>query len=106
MIRSVYKYNFSKLIPMNDIADSLMLAALAAESLHGRSEMKMDAAFCLNTRTRTCVIDAETQVGCDIARMFTGFITKGFGEQSFSVERTEDRIRCNAAGLNAVGVTA
>lgn len=106
MIRSVYKYSFEKLIPMNDVEDSLMLAALAAESLHGRSAMKLDAAFCLNTKTRTCIIDAETQMGCDIARMFTGFITKGFGEQSFSVEQTEDRIRSCATGLSALGVTA
>ena len=103
MVRSVYKFNFDKHIPVDDIEDSLMLAALAAESLHGRAAMKIEASFCLNKRHRTCVIDAETPIGGDIARIFTAFVTKGYGEASFDVERTEERmdVRC---GRHEVGV--
>jgi hypothetical protein len=90
MDRLVYRYNFAKHIPVDDIEDSLMIAALAAEALHGRAAMKQDASFCLNKKTRICTIDAETPVGCDIARILTTFITKGYGERAFTVERTEE----------------
>ena len=102
MVRSVYKFNFDKRVPVNDIEDSLMLAALAAESLHGRAAMKIEASFCLNKRHRTCIIDAETPIGGDIARILTAFITKGYGEASFDVERTEERIDMRG-GMHAVG---
>ncbi|MCL4552920.1 MAG: hypothetical protein M1305_05140 [Candidatus Marsarchaeota archaeon] len=102
MTRSIYKYSFSRLVPMKVVANSLMLATFAAECLHGRSKLRLEAAFCLDTRARTCVIDAESVVGCDIARMFTGFLTRGFGEQSFQVERAEGRIM-SGSGLHASG---
>ena len=91
MNRLVYKFNFSKDIPVDDIEDSLMVAALAAEALHGRAAMKIDLMFQFNKKSRICVVDAETQVGCDIARILTTFITKGYGESSFDVECTQEQ---------------
>lgn len=87
-----YKYSFSGSVPMDDVEDSLMLAALAAEGLHGRSAVMLDAAFCLDKRRRTCLIDAETQIGRDIALIFARYMAKGFGEQAFRVDRTCDRV--------------
>lgn len=90
MDRLVYRYNFAKHVPIDDIEDSLMIAALAAEALHGRASMKQDASFRFDKKTRVCVVDAETPVGCDIARILTTFIIKGYGERAFTVERTEE----------------
>jgi len=103
MDRLVYKYEFAKYVPINDIEDTLMVAALAAEALHGRAAMKLDASFRLNKKARVCVIDAETPVGCDIARIFTTFIVKGYGEPALSVERTEERAN-NRGLLSVIGV--
>ena len=102
MNRLVYNYSFSKHVPVDDIEDSLMIAALAAEALHGRASMKQDASFCLNKKTRVCVVDAETPVGCDIARILTTFITRGYGERAFTVERTEENSGCRKL-LCAIG---
>lgn len=90
MNRLIYNYSFSKHIPLDDLEDSLMIAALAAEALHGRAAMKLDAYFCLDKKARTCVVDAETQIGCDIAKILSTFVTKGYGESSFKVERAEE----------------
>ena len=35
------------------------------------------------------VIDASTDVGSDLARIFTGFATKEYGERSVLIERTQ-----------------
>lgn len=89
MVHSVYRYSFSRLVPMDQVEAPLMLAALAAESLHGRSAMKVEASFRLNKRARTCIIDAGSKVGHDIARIFAGFLAGVFGEGAFQVERAE-----------------
>jgi len=34
-------------------------------------------------------VDAATDVGRAIARIFTGFLTREFGEEAFKVERVE-----------------
>lgn len=102
MDRLVYKYDFAKHVPVDDIEDSLMIAALAAEALHGRAAMKLDGYFRLDKKARTCVVDAEAQIGCDIARILSAFIIKGYGERAFTVERTEEGSGCRKL-LCAIG---
>ena len=82
-----YKYKFNSKIPFQDVEGSLLLAVLATESLHGRSLVRLDASFCLDAKKRSCVVDGATDVGCAIARIFTGFLSREFGEEAFKVER-------------------
>jgi hypothetical protein len=84
---STYRYTFQDEMRMTDVKESLLLATMAAESLHGRSRVHLDASFNLDEAGRTCVIDAGTEVGQDIARIFTGYLTREFGEDAFQVER-------------------
>ena len=87
MNRDLYRYHFKATVPLRDVEASLLLAVLATESLHGRALVRLDASFCLNTHKRSCVLDAATDVGRAIARIFTGFLTREFGEEAFKVER-------------------
>ena len=89
MNRELYRYNFDSKVPIRDIEESLLLAVLAAESLPGRSLVRLDASFCLDSHKRSCVVDAATEVGRAIARIFTGFLTREFGEEAFQVERVD-----------------
>jgi hypothetical protein len=41
----------------------------------------------LDKKRRSCIVDATTEIGRDIARIFTGFLTREFGEDVFKVER-------------------
>ncbi|NIM21249.1 MAG: hypothetical protein GTN64_02325 [Candidatus Latescibacteria bacterium] len=72
---------------MRDVEDTLMLSVIAAEALHGRSQVHLDATFRLDTKQRVCEVIAGTEVGRDIARIFTGFLTREFGEDAFRIER-------------------
>jgi hypothetical protein len=87
MNREVYLYTFDSTVPIRDVEESLLLAVLAAEALHGRSLIRLDASFRLDTRKRTCVVDAATKVGRAIAMIFTRFLAQEFGEDVFKVER-------------------
>ena len=87
MNRELYRYNFDSKVPIRDVEESLLLAVIAAESLHGRSLVRLDASFRFDTQKRSCVVDAATDVGLAIARIFTGFLIREFGEEAFKVER-------------------
>jgi len=77
----------AKAVPWQEIEDTFMLALLAVESLHGHSLVRMEARFSLDKDARTCVIDACTKVGSDLASIFTGFATKEYGERAVFIER-------------------
>ncbi len=89
MTWELYRYEFRPDVPLEEVEASLLLAFLATESLHGESQVRLDASHCLNHEQRACVIDARTRVGRDINRLFVGFLRHEFGEDSFTIERTE-----------------
>ena len=72
---------------MEAVKSSLLLAVMAVEGLKGRARVQLEARFKLNKNKRICVIDADTYIGESIARIFTGFVVKEFGEKAFKVKR-------------------
>ncbi len=93
MSQKVYRYSFSSKLNIQDIEDSLFLAVLAAECLYGRPRARLDTSFSLEKKKMSCLIDAGTKVGCCIARIFTGFLTREFSEANFRVERLDDALK-------------
>jgi len=87
MNRTIYNYRFDTDLPMDAIKGSLLLAVMAVEGLKGRARVQLEARFKLNKNKRSCEIEANTDVGESIARIFTGFLVKEFGENAFKVER-------------------
>lgn len=87
MHRTLYRYQFDDLVPMRDVEETLHLAMLATESLHGAAQARLDASFRLREDRHSCVIDADTEVGSSLARIFTGFLGRGYGLGAFRVER-------------------
>ncbi len=87
MTGQLYRYDFDPSVPFGDVEETLILAVLAAEGLHGRSPVRLDAFFSTDLASRSCVLDTATEVGRSIARIFTGFVSHEFGEESFKIER-------------------
>ena len=87
MNREVYRYHFPHGTSIEAVQESLLLAVLAVECLRGDSVVRLDAAYYFDEEKRACVIDATTDVGRDISRIFAGFLTKEFGEDGFSVRK-------------------
>ena len=83
--RKVRHYTFKTTIPAGDVEETLLLAVLAAEGLHGQSEVRLEAAYDFDHEQHACVIDCGSEVGRDICRMFTGFALREFGEDAFRV---------------------
>lgn len=87
MTKELYRYRFSAEVPIDEVEASFLLAVLATESLHGEAQTRLDASHYLDPIARACVIDAGTQVGRDLNRLFIGFIVREFGRDVFTVER-------------------
>ena len=88
-MKQCFRYQFDPQVPVAEIESALLLSILALESLHGASQVRLDTAHYLDEAKHACVIDASTPVGCDLNRLFLGFLSREFGDDSFSVERIE-----------------
>jgi hypothetical protein len=89
MTKDIYRYTFQADASLEDVEASLLLAILATESLHGEAQVRLDAGHYFDPDRRACVIDAGTAVGKDVNRLFTGFLRREFGDDSFQVERVD-----------------
>jgi len=101
MSREVHRYSFISSVPANEIEETLLLAVLAAEGLHGQSRVRLDATYYFDAEKHACVVDTGSEVGRDIARMFTGFAIREFGEAAFKVCRVDGMPDAAKEGLPA-----
>ena len=84
-----YRYQFAQGVSSRDIEETLHLALLAAECLHGESRVRLEASYFFDEGKRACAIDGGTDVGRDVVRIFTGFAIHEFGEEAFRVRRMD-----------------
>jgi hypothetical protein len=84
----VFRFTFGTSVPLDEAEDTLQLAIIAAESLHGQPQVRMDAGYCVDRAGRCCVVKANSPAGRDVCRIFTGFLTHEFGESAFTVRRS------------------
>ncbi len=89
MKTEVLRYTFASSICMREVEETLLLAVLAVESLHGESIVRLDASYSVDAPRRCCVIDGSTEVGRALSRVFTGFVTREFGGDAFGIHRGE-----------------
>lgn len=87
MFRDCYRFEFSNKIEPSDIDDLLHLAIFSASSIHGESATLLDVRYRFESGGRTCIIDASTAIGREVARIFTGYIAEEFDEGGFSIQR-------------------
>ena len=91
----VYRYRFQGSVRCEDVEAALLLSLFACESLHGESQFLLDKAHYLDWNRRACVIEAETQVGRDLNRIFVGFLRREHGRDGFRVERVTEPVTEN-----------
>lgn len=97
----IYRYSFAAETPFEEVEASVLLAIWGTECLHGEAQVRLDASHFLDKGHRRCVIDASTDVGRDINRLFVGFLNREFGPDSFEVERVTSRPAVEAAQADA-----
>ncbi|HMN39500.1 MAG TPA: hypothetical protein PKE29_01550 [Phycisphaerales bacterium] len=91
MPRGIYRYAFDRRIAFSTVLDTLNLAVIGAESLHGEARVRLDARFVNEPAKRAVVIDTTTAVGKAVNTLFAGFAAREFGDHAFSVHRNPTR---------------
>ncbi len=89
MGHGIYRYTFASAVAFDELEATLLLAVWAAESLHGDTLVRLDAAHCMDPVKRACVVDARTAVGRDLNKLFAGLVAREFGAGSFEVRRID-----------------
>lgn len=82
-----HRFKFTGALDMCEVKDTLRLSVLAVESLHGKPGVRLEASFTVDAHKKICVVDASTDVGRDLVRIFTGYLTREFGPKTFSVKK-------------------
>ncbi|HRR82449.1 MAG TPA: hypothetical protein P5532_12880 [Planctomycetota bacterium] len=89
-MRELYRFQFTDEIPHGKIAQRLFLAAINVENLFGEAQMRLDAKFRFDRAARVVEIDRSSEVGRCVAKLFTRYMTKEFGDGCYVVERVTE----------------
>ncbi|MBU1073154.1 hypothetical protein KKG45_07895 [bacterium] len=104
MEESEYRFCFNDAVNMPDVEETLLMAVIAAEGIHGRARVWLDAQFDATPEDRTCTVSADNEVGQSIARIFTEMLTLEFGEAAFQVGRYTSLRRSQTAAKSDRGL--
>ena len=84
---SMYRFELAQRVDPEEAERTLQLAVLGAEGLFGPAWVRLDVGYRREPGGRALIIDGRTEVGAAVVRIFTSFMTREFGEESFSVRR-------------------
>lgn len=87
MQSTVLRFTFDSRIDLSDAEATLHLAILAAEGLYGEARVRMDVAYFADRSHRVIHLDTGSQSGDAVARIFTIFAAREFGDHAFAVRR-------------------
>ena len=88
-MREVIRFEFPEEIDREATEGRLSLAIVATECMFGRARVRLNAAYLMSDDGRKVAVDVSTDVGENIAQLFTGLLIRDMGEEAFSVERAE-----------------
>ena len=83
----LYRYKFADRVDLADAEETLLLSILATEGLYGQARVRMDAGYAIGPAIGVIVVDASTDVGRAVNGIFTSFLMREFGPESFGVKR-------------------
>ena len=92
-----YVFTFQDSVPMVGVEETLLMAVVAAEGIHGRARVRLDAKYTTNAEDRTCAVSAQNDVGQSVAKIFTELLVLEIGEGAFEVSDGDSVQRCAQA---------
>ncbi len=81
-----YRFTFTDPTTVPEAEATLVLALFAVEAIHGEAQARLDAAHFFDLTSGVCIVDASTEVGRCLTKLFVGLLTREFGRDGFRVE--------------------
>ena len=88
-MKDIYIFRFGKGATPEYAEAQMILAVVAVECMFGKAAVRIGVRYALNRDKNAMVIESTNEAGEALARVFTGFLIRVFGETSFKVEHTK-----------------
>lgn len=85
----ICRFKFRKAVGKEFIDEQVAFAILSAECTFGAAKVRLNAGYAASDDK--AVIDVSSSIGEHIAEIFTGLMIKLLGEESFTVERVDEK---------------
>lgn len=81
------QYCFRPGVRLVDARETLELAVIACQALHGEPAVLLSTRWHFDNSTRRCTINGDDEVSHDLNLIFAGLIIREFGPESFRICR-------------------
>jgi hypothetical protein len=78
---------FDASVDMTEVDNTLSLARVAVESIHGQDRVTLEMHATVDPPLRSCQIDTSLDLGRTLAVVFAGFVRREFGDDVVRVQR-------------------
>jgi hypothetical protein len=95
------RFDFETCVSMEEVEGTLELAQIAAESLHGRGRVELEASCETDVPERSVLIDARSDAGRTLALIFLGYVRREFGGSAFKMKRVAESAASHLAAVGA-----
>jgi len=91
MLQDYYRFEFSESMDVDKAKQSLVLALILTEILHGETAAQLGATYQFEADRRECRVYVEGTVGRHFNLLVTGLLNLRFGADSFRLVRVSGR---------------
>lgn len=92
-MKTIYRFQFQRHVPLEKAEATLMLALIAAEALHGQPNVRLSVRYLFGEDKHACVIDGDNEIARQVVLIFTQFLIHEFGEDTFQIRREQHDIQ-------------
>lgn len=100
MTGPAFRFEFAHDVPLLEVEQTLHLAQFAAEGMFGGARVRLHSSYRCDQAERAITVDAGSEVGAAVAKVFTGLLLREFGEDAFAVRPVPGDVPV-AAGCHA-----
>ena len=107
-MKTIYRFQFQRQVPLEKAEATLLLALIAAEALHGQPNVRLSVGYLFGEEKHACVIDGDNEVARQVVLIFMQFLIHEFGEDTFQIRREQHDVpapapECKCGGNGACG---
>lgn len=93
----IYRFEFVEGTDMAEVEDTVRLSILSAGCLIGDAAVRLDAGYAISYDKRSVVLSGHNAAEC-VIRIFCGFCSHEYGNNSFKVERVQEKPAAASGG--------
>jgi len=85
MDMKAFRFEFEPDVSLTEAEQTLHLALFAVGGLYGEARVRLEAAYRVDEICTAIGVDASTEVGAAVVKIYAGLLLKEFGEDAFRV---------------------